>query len=404
MPAAVRRSPLLVLLVLLMFATALPSPASAASRTSGLFADDDSSPHEGAIEALAVSGITRGCDVGEYCPGDDVSRGQVAAFVNRIVKLPAPTRDYFTDDDRSVFQRDINRIREAGIVRGCNRPAYTRFCPTRSVSRAELAVILVNALNLPASKRDFFTDDEGPFEGAIQSLRAAKLIKGCNPPAYDEYCPGQKVTRAQLATMLRNAKGYRQLWPLDGSTCPARGYPCTASNRTHPVAFTWNGIRLRSPSSATELVGFHQSNHDGARTLTDTGAERTTTMESRNRGTGRRSAADIVAHPGVEIRSPVSGTVKRSGTYRLYCRYSDDFVVIEPTGRRGIEVKMLHIDGVRVRAGDKVVAGVTVVARGPTPLPFASQVDELSHPRDWPHVHLEVVDTSIPDRPSGGGC
>jgi hypothetical protein len=101
----------------------------------------------------------------------------------------------------------------------------------------------------------------------------------------------------------------------------------------------------------------------------------------------------------------VTGTVKRAGTYVLYCRYSDDFLVIEPDGRPGIEVKLLHIDGVRQQAGDRVEAGVTVVARRPTVLPFASQVDDHSGPADWPHVHLELIDTSVPDRPShGGGC
>jgi hypothetical protein len=56
-----------------------------------------------------------------------------------------------------------------------------------------------------------------------------------------------------------------------------------------------------------------------------------------------------------------------------------------------------------VRAGDHVAAGETVLARGPTPLPFESQVDEFTAEPSWPHVHIEVVDPSIPNRPRGGG-
>jgi hypothetical protein len=205
-----------------------------------------------------------------------------------------------------------------------------------------------------------------------------------------------------MATFLARALDLEQPWPLDGTTCADSTLPCTASDRTHPVAFAWDGIELRLPSSATELAGLHESSHDGARNLTDLAAVDTVVMESRGRGTGARSAVDVVMHPSVEVRAPVTGTVLRSGTYTLYCRYSDDFLVIEPDGRPGIEVKLLHIDRVRVGAGDRVVSGVTVVARGPTPLPFESQVDELSRTQ-WPHVHVEVVDTSIPDRP-GGGC
>lgn len=167
------------------------------------------------------------------------------------------------------------------------------------------------------------------------------------------------------------------------------------------------GVTLHHPSKRVERIGFHQSSNDGARMLDPlpTAAD-PVTLTTRNRGTGPRTAADLVMDPEVEVRAPVDGTVIRSGTYVLYCKYSDDFVVIEPVDRPGLEVKMIHIDGVRVKAGDRVVAGKTVLAPRATKLPFASQVDRFrSADPAWPHVHLEVVDPSIPDRPSpGGGC
>jgi hypothetical protein len=114
-----------------------------------------------------------------------------------------------------------------------------------------------------------------------------------------------------------------------------------------------------------------------------------------------RTAADIVVDPEGPIRAPVTGTVLRAGTYVLYCEHADDYAVIEPDARPGWEVKVLHIDGVRVSAGDRVEAGVTELAPRPTPLPFASQVDEHTAEPSWPHVHIEVVDPSIPNPPSG---
>ncbi|MBW3618941.1 MAG: M23 family metallopeptidase [Actinobacteria bacterium] len=180
----------------------------------------------------------------------------------------------------------------------------------------------------------------------------------------------------------------------------------TRATDRFPVFATVGGVTLRQPAEHVELIGYHQSNHEGARDMTAL-ASRTpsTVLPSRGRLSGRRSAADIVAARGAEIRSPVTGTVKRAGTYTLYCRYSDDYAVIEPDEHRGWEVKLLHIDGVRVRAGDRVVAGQTVLAGGPTPLPFTSQVDDHNG-TGWPHVHLEVVDLSIPDvkNPGSGGC
>jgi hypothetical protein len=49
---------------------------------------------------------------------------------------------------------------------------------------------------------------------------------------------------------------------------------------------------------------------------------------------------------------------------------------------------------------------MTPIALHPTQLPFPSQVDDhrTADPA-WPHVHIEVVDTSIPNVPSPGeGC
>ena len=168
-----------------------------------------------------------------------------------------------------------------------------------------------------------------------------------------------------------------------------------------------NGVVLSHPSSRVERVGFHESNHDGARDLEPLPtAAGPVTLEGRDRGTSPRSAVDAVVDPATEIRAVVTGRVKRAGRYVLYCKYTDHYLVIAPDARPSWEVKMLHIGALRVTRGDRVLAGQTVVAPGPTQLPFESQVDELAVVAPaWPHVHMEVVDPSIPDRPNpGGGC
>ena len=163
-------------------------------------------------------------------------------------------------------------------------------------------------------------------------------------------------------------------------------------------------VTLNYPTPLVERVGFHESKLAGARLLEvlPTAGE-TADLPSRERQTPARTAADILSDPDREVRAPVTGYVKRGGTYTLYCKYTDSFLVIEPDAHPGWEVKLLHINGLMVRAGQRVEAGVTPVAAHPTRLPFASQVEDISAKPVWPHVHLEVDDPTIKNPPGVGG-
>lgn len=165
-------------------------------------------------------------------------------------------------------------------------------------------------------------------------------------------------------------------------------------------------IPLHYPAAAVETVGFHESGHDGSKAwpVNDIAAP-WSVLDSRERDTHRRSAADIVVEPDTEIRSPVTGTVVAAQTYVLYCEHSDDLLFIEPDEQPGWQVRIFHISGLQVSIGDRVQAGVTVIAPRATQLPFVSQVDEGTAEPSWPHVHIEIVDPSIPDRPTATpGC
>jgi hypothetical protein len=166
----------------------------------------------GDIEWLAAEGITRGCNPpsnSRYCPDSSVTRGQMAAFLNRAFGLASTPTDFFVDDDGSVFEGDINRLAAAGISLGCNPPANNRFCPDARLDRSQMAAFLVRALGLTDDGGgDLFTDDNGSvFEDDIDRLGTAGITMGCNPPANDRYCPDAPVSRAQMAAFLRRSIG-----------------------------------------------------------------------------------------------------------------------------------------------------------------------------------------------------
>jgi len=145
-----------------------------------------------------------------YCPDDAVTRGQMAAFLVRALNLTAvDTAIDFVDDDGSVFEADIVKLATAGITRGCNPPLNDRYCPTDDVTRGQMAAFLVRALNLTAVNTaiDFVDDDGSIFEADIVKLATAGITLGCNPPTNDEFCPEDPVTRGQMAAFLHRALG-----------------------------------------------------------------------------------------------------------------------------------------------------------------------------------------------------
>jgi hypothetical protein len=97
------------------------------------------------IAALFAAGITRGCAPTVFCPDDLVTRGQMAAFLVRAGAYPFPGTDPFVDDDTSVFEAEIAALAAQGVTRGCNPPANDRFCPDDQVTRGQMAAFLHRA-------------------------------------------------------------------------------------------------------------------------------------------------------------------------------------------------------------------------------------------------------------------
>ena len=165
------------------------------------FYDDDGTTHEANIVAIWREGITAGCGPSRYCPSASVTRGQMATFLARALDLPATTTDFFTDDDGTTHETNINRVAAAGITTGCGEEGT--FCPGKAVTRGQMATFLAKGFALPEATTDAFSDDNGTtHEANINRVAAAGITSGCADGAF---CPGNPVTRAQMATLLARA-------------------------------------------------------------------------------------------------------------------------------------------------------------------------------------------------------
>ena len=103
------------------------------------------------IEQLAADGITGGCGGGNFCPNQIVSRSQMAIFLVRAKHgaafVPPTAIGIFTDVPVGSFGADyIEQMVADGVTSGCTA---NTFCPSNSVSRAQMAVFMVKAFNLP---------------------------------------------------------------------------------------------------------------------------------------------------------------------------------------------------------------------------------------------------------------
>ena len=165
------------------------------------FSDISGSTFEDDITWMWQVGITSGCSATLYCPNAPVTRAQMASFLARALNLPNTATDYFTDDETSSHEDNINRVAAAGITTGCGPGLY---CPNANVTREQMASFLVRALGLTVGADiDYFTDDDSSsHEANINRLRHAGLTTGCTATTF---CPKANVTRGQMAAFLHRA-------------------------------------------------------------------------------------------------------------------------------------------------------------------------------------------------------
>jgi hypothetical protein len=160
------------------------------------------------IEKLALSGITAGCGNANYCPTDPVTRAQMAVFLERGMNgsdysPPPASGTVFFDVGAGDFAAAwIEQLAADGITAGCGAGNY---CPGSQVTRDQMAVFLLRAkygsgYSPPAPSGDFNDVPVDYWAAAwIEQLAAEGITAGCGN---DNYCPTNPVTRDQMAVFL----------------------------------------------------------------------------------------------------------------------------------------------------------------------------------------------------------
>lgn len=181
------------------------------------------------IDRLYDNGITGGCGTSplRYCPGDNLTRAQMAIFLLRGIhgsSYEPPTAGNSTGfADVPVTHwaaKWIKQLYAENITGGCaNNP--NRFCPEEPVTHAQMAIFLLRSKNgasyapppLPQTEDgitySFFYDIPTSYWAAEWIHQMA--FEGISYAAHDcssgNFCPESPVSRAEMASMLTRAFG-----------------------------------------------------------------------------------------------------------------------------------------------------------------------------------------------------
>jgi hypothetical protein len=164
------------------------------------------------IGKLSAVGVTQGCGGGNYCPGSNVTREQMAAFIIRALgdfNPPPPATQRFGDVPSSnPFYGFIEQMAVRQITLGCGGGNY---CPTANVTREQIAAFIIRALHepgyvppAPGSQRFADVPSSNPFYAHIEEMAVRAITLGCGG---GNYCPTANVTRGQMAAFLVRAFG-----------------------------------------------------------------------------------------------------------------------------------------------------------------------------------------------------
>lgn len=176
---------------------------------------DVSSPaaYEAASKLNALL-VTSGCMTQGYCPNDNVTREQMAVLLVRSilgVNEEPPAVDRVTFDDVPLghwSHKYVEDLFSRKITTGC-QVNPRKFCPFSNVSRAELAVFVIRALDITppqASGTATFPDTQNHWARSfIEEASRQGLMGQCAQQG--NFCPDIPVTRSEVAeTLVRMLK------------------------------------------------------------------------------------------------------------------------------------------------------------------------------------------------------
>ncbi len=165
-----------------------------------------------AVEELAGDGVfdDTGCGDGRrFCPEGAVDRQTMAVWLVRVLDGGDPgavSESRFDDIGVGGFHAPfVERLAELRVTVGCGDGR--RFCPEESVTRAQMATLLVRAFKLADGPDPGFVDVgvDAWYRDDVSRLESSGISLGCGNGS--RFCPADETTRGQMAVFIARAIG-----------------------------------------------------------------------------------------------------------------------------------------------------------------------------------------------------
>ncbi|WP_063847540.1 glycosyl hydrolase family 8 [Bacillus sp. FJAT-28004] len=175
-----------------------------ASSDPGNFKDIAGHWAESNIRKAAVAGIVKGYADANFNPNRSVTRAEFAAMMMQIIKPQSNGAELTFSDTSAISEWAVKAVSQAvelGIVSGYEDGS---FQPNAPISRAEMAVMIANGMNIEADATAIpgFADDNeipGWAKKAVESAKKNGIVQGRSG---NLFVPNAIASRAEAVTML----------------------------------------------------------------------------------------------------------------------------------------------------------------------------------------------------------
>lgn len=250
-----------------------------------------------------------------------------------------------------------------------------------------------------------------------KSSRSAVTSRTAGEPASRQVAKPRPTARSETASRVAIRAGLAKPQPVPPRPAARPVTKHKAESPTPVFAFSHGLILcLPYPKSRVTAIAYHQVYAPDSFKLvpapqvthvrmdddTPAGLVRARTLNSRGKTVPQRRmfrsdrrgpanrAVDVGTRRGTPVRAPVSGKIIAVRPYMLYGKYPDVEIDILPDANPAVRVTLFHVARVRVKRGQRVSSGVTVLGKvRDIARYFEPQLAEYTHERGN-HIHIQV--------------